>query len=490
MENGLYSKNCVTDFPSVTFPTQPTEITGTYTGDYRKELCHGVPLYNWMGRDYAPPILRNYGANNLQIYKMNDDIGPNCQTILEMVEEGNKASFTQYINRGTDFMVPKSKVQLVYYYLLINAGAKRNTRKIIARVNTAPLKWLIESFRRPKKFFGNNETPIGTLLWFMSSDVLMHWHGYDSHIYKLNLKHIDKLIGIMIDELDAMGYLDSTVLAFTADHGNYKAKKSGNIMDLLQRKGLRQFHRRKYIKGNMDLAEFGSVGVFNFNGKNTTGNKYGWTHPTIGEMEKYGPKSVNLFEELFKTEGTELMYHRKDGNTHEKGALILQRKDPKIGNIIKSVIEYRGSGKDMKTAFRNDQQEDVFGFGRDEKAVKLCDGKFHSIEDWLEATYHLDFAMHPDLLVRHFKNPRSCDIMVSTCGNVIYNIGHGKKKSDNLYSHDIGLRNSTIVPLIIGGSPEIPQKEVLFCKTTDIVPSLLKCIGKKPHESVVGRSLI
>ena len=116
MENGLYSKDCITDFPSVTFPTQVTQITGTYTGDYRRELCHGVPLYNWMGRDYAPPILRDYGGNDLQIYKMNEDIGSNCKNILEMVGEGNKTSLAQFINRGTNYMVPKSKIQLIYYY--------------------------------------------------------------------------------------------------------------------------------------------------------------------------------------------------------------------------------------------------------------------------------------------------------------------------------------------------------------------------------------
>ena len=72
----------------------------------------------------------------------------------------------------------------------------------------------------------------------------------------------------------------------------------------------------------------------------------------------------------------------------------------------------------------------------------------------------------------------------------MYNIGHGKKKNENMYSHDIGLRISAVVPLIIGGSLEIPVKEIPYCKTTDIVPSLLYCLGKKPHESVIGENLI
>jgi bisphosphoglycerate-independent phosphoglycerate mutase (AlkP superfamily) len=59
-----------------------------------------------------------------------------------------------------------------------------------------------------------------------------------------------------------------------------------------------------------------------------------------------------------------------------------------------------------------------------------------------------------------------------------------------LYLHDIGLRRSTVVPLIIGGSNNIPIKKVSYCKITDIVPTLLKMLGKKPHPSVVGESLI
>jgi len=72
----------------------------------------------------------------------------------------------------------------------------------------------------------------------------------------------------------------------------------------------------------------------------------------------------------------------------------------------------------------------------------------------------------------------------------LYNIKDGKKNNDNISNHDIGLRNCMVVPLIIGGSSDIPQQKIEYCKTTDIVPTLLKFIGKKPHKSVVGQSLI
>ncbi|MFX1594296.1 MAG: alkaline phosphatase family protein, partial [Promethearchaeota archaeon] len=92
MDNGIYSENCITDFPPITYPTQVSLITGTYTGDFKKEPCHGIPLLNWMDRDVAPPILREYASKNLQIYKINEEMSKNCRTILEMAGEGNTAS--------------------------------------------------------------------------------------------------------------------------------------------------------------------------------------------------------------------------------------------------------------------------------------------------------------------------------------------------------------------------------------------------------------
>ena len=44
--------------------------------------------------------------------------------------------------------------------------------------------------------------------------------------------------------------------------------------------------------------------------------------------------------------------------------------------------------------------------------------------------------------------------------------------------------------LIIGGSEDIPVKEISHCKITDIVPTLVKMLGVKPHTSVVGKNLI
>lgn len=489
MENGIFSKNCITDFPSITYPTHVSIVTGTYTGDYRKELCHGVPLGDWMGRDTTPPHVRSYSSKHLQIYKVNEDLGSNCQNILEMFDEGNKSSITQFISRGADYIFPENKLKVAYYYILLKYA--RQKMKIATRANLTVVHKLLNNFRKPKKYFGNNEPPIASLLWFMTSDILMHLFGFDSRPYILNLIHIDKVIGRLIRELDKMGYLDDTVLAITSDHGNYKADKIGNLKTFTQQNKLRDYHPRKNIKGNVDVAEFGGVGFFYFKGSNNNSQKYRWNYPTIKNLENYGPKNINLFEKLFRLEDINLMYYRDDDNLYDKGIIHLKQKDRKTGKIHSGIIEYRGSGINLKTRYSfEDPNNDIFGYNKNNISSKMINNKFHSLKEWMDATHHIDYPMYPDLIPRHFKNPRSADIIISTSGKVLFNYQHGKNSMHSLYTHDLGLRKSSIVPLIIAGSSEIPAIEISYCKITDIVPTLLKMVGKKAHKSVIGESLI
>ena len=97
--------------------------------------------------------------------------------------------------------------------------------------------------------------------------------------------------------------------------------------------------------------------------------------------------------------------------------------------------------------------------------------------------------MTVDQIPRYLKNPRSCDIMTSSLGEYVFGYEHGKTMPSHPYSHDIGLKKSMTVPFIIGGSPNIPKLELAYCKTTDMVPTLLNLLGEKPHYSVVGKSV-
>jgi hypothetical protein len=489
VQNCIYSKNCVTDFPSVTYPTQVSTITGTYTGDYRNELCHGIPAFHWMDKQFSPPLVRNYGSNNLQIYKLNSDLGRNCQTICEMIPEGNKTSITQFINRGVDYFFPENKLKLIFYYLIINYYKKIKT--VIKYANNIVVQKLLDNFKNPSKYFDVNEPPICSLIWFMSSDILLHKYGSESKVYKLNLLHIDKLIGKLFEGLRELGYLEDTAIAILSDHGNYKAEKVGTLNNIIKSLGLKNYHPHKNSRGNVNISEFDGIGFFNFKQLNNFTSKDTWNPPNKKDLENYGPKKINLFEKLFKIEGTSLMYYAEAENNYQKGKILLKRKKNNQ-EFIHGILEYEGTGKHMKTRYinLNEDEGDIFGYYKDVRAHKCLDGKFHTIDEWLETTHHVDFPLYPDLLCRHYKNPRSADIILSTEGRITYNIEHGIKQNEQIYKHDIGAQSSSIVPLIITGSNEIPKKKIEFCKITDVVPTLMTLLGKKVPKSVIGNSLI
>lgn len=492
MNNGIYSRKCITDFPAVTYPTQVSMITGTYTGNYQKELCHGVPSFHWMDRGVSPPILRDYGTYGsdeyIQLYKLNDDIGINCRTLPEMINEGNKSSIGQFINRGSHYFFPERKIKMALYYLLIRYSG--NIKKFMFLANNFLIKKLIDNFEKPKKYFKINEPPICSLLLFFTSDILMHLYGFNSKVYKLNLMLIDKLLGVLIKELAKMGYLEDTAITISADHGNYKANKLGDLRFFFKHNGLTHYHPSRNIKGNTNVSEFGGIGIFNFKSPNSNNTKE-WKRPSLKELENFGKKKVNLFQRLFEIKDNYLMFYAEDNNTLKKGLIHLRRKSIKTGKIFSGFIEYIGNGRELKTRYRSESQDfDIFNYINDDLACKMLDGKFHSSQEWLSHTYHIDYSMYPDLITRQFKNPRGADVITCTGGNIVYNIKHGKRKGKSLYQHDIGIRKNIVVPLIIGGSSEIPLREISFCKTTDIVPTLLKMLGKKPHKSVIGNSLI
>jgi len=466
-ENGISCSNCVTSYPAITFPCYGNIVTGSYSGYFPKE-GNAVPLYHWVNRMDPPstskksPFIRNYGDRK-QVLKINKDIGNNVKTIFEQAPKENLLSSTCFLYRGSYFALAKNFL---------------NMEPIFKNIEVA--------FKNPGVYFSNKEAPLITLGYVPHTDDIMHKLGFDHPNYVNLVFECDKYLGSLMNTLKTKGYYDDTAVAIITDHGNYKAKKMVDLEPFFQQKGLVPYDPKNGI-GDFD-CNFGSVGFFNFPGET-------WHHhPTIQQMQKFKPSGtgkleMNLFDTLWKIPGIKFMYYRDDDNKPEKGIINIEYQEKNSGKRIKGLIEYQDFGKEQKVKYTFDG-DDFYGYSENEISAKILDNRFHTIEEWLEATNHIDFPMIIDQIPRYFKNPRSCDIMVSTLGEFAFNYEHGKTVNNHLYSHDIALRESMIVPFIIGGSPEIPLMELSYCKTTDMVPTLLDLLGLKPHSSVIGKSLL
>ncbi|OLS15149.1 MAG: Uncharacterized protein of the AP superfamily [Promethearchaeota archaeon CR_4] len=470
-EQGIKCELCCTAYPAVTLPTHPGMLTGAYSGNYAIE-GHGIPHYHWVGRDTHPITLRNYSSLNL--YYENEDLGTGARTIFEQFGEGNSLSVFQFPNRGAHCVRPKTKrgaYALGFYYMLLRGGMWKMHRSIVSTI--------LDAFEHPKHFFETNEVPVVSVGWMPGTDAIMHVKGYDSDLYAQELLKCDVYIGELIQGLKNLGYYESTAIAVTSDHGNYKAERAGQLDPWLDAYKLRPYDP-KTQQGDHDIA-FGGLGFFNFPG-------HSWhEHPTNDQLEHYGSQKINLYEAVFKIKDVELLYYPLDSSSPDRGQIRVIRKNCEV--FCHGLIEWQGHGKSqqVKYTFEN---EDPLEYNKDLVAQRLLDNKYHNIEEWLAHTHHLPWgAMLVDQLPRYFKNRRAGDFIVSTLGKACYNYEHGRTVNDHVYSHDVGSQRDMMVPLVLGGSPSIPQCDVPFCKTTDIVPTLLQLIGRTPDKTVVGKSL-
>ncbi|MHA1830813.1 MAG: hypothetical protein ACTSWR_04700 [Candidatus Helarchaeota archaeon] len=94
-----------------------------------------------------------------------------------------------------------------------------------------------------------------------------------------------------------------------------------------------------------------------------------------------------------------------------------------------------------------------------------------------------------DQITRLFKNKNSCDILCSTIGETIFNYEHGKTKNQHIYGHDICTYEGVTCPLLISGG-NISEKNIQFCKSADLVPTIVKLLNGNLASSVIGKSLI
>jgi len=230
------SDKCICTWPSVTFPSHPTILSGCYT------QYHEMNLINMFYRDQPEEAVEwarghemNY-TDGLKAFKLNQSFSrkPGRKTLYEQVNDAGGTSFRS--NEG----------------LWRGAVSSRGTFKSVLRYlwgthvkkawgsNFYTTRDVVRAFKNPKKFSCEDDVtgeyrelgsapPSFTCAWFMASDLAMHFWGYDQEEYIKTLIDIDKQIGKCFKELDKMGKLEETLFIFTSDHGNYKCDRFGDL---------------------------------------------------------------------------------------------------------------------------------------------------------------------------------------------------------------------------------------------------------------------
>ena len=129
MENGIYSKTCITDFPSVTYPTQPTLITGTYTGNYKKfsRISVGVNAYLHPVLRAAIPRTSFYPVPKIDLSLVKLIPKEDLQTFL--IERESAKFFLKFI-AGIMPYKNKNLVNALFLYFKVNREYNYNKSEI------------------------------------------------------------------------------------------------------------------------------------------------------------------------------------------------------------------------------------------------------------------------------------------------------------------------------------------------------------------------
>ena len=456
-ENSIYGKS-ITTFPSVTMPAHLTIMTGLYQDSYQ------VPLIHWYDR--VNKKIKNY-SNNLQAFEIYKDIGE-VKTIFEMID-GYSCNVFESIHRGATYNYPgklKAIIKYVYYRYLTNLN----------KSNEIVNKRILKVFKKPNKYLPqkSQEIPKLTVGWFLAPDILLHMFGANSEAYLNGLKSVDKAIGDLINGLKELKILDETIIIITSDHGNYTANELYNPQPHLSNKNLYPLQPKKQ-KGDYDVAD-GSVLGFYFSGDED--NQY----KTESALRNYN--NIDVIKAVQKLKGIKWVAYRSDNNTPNKGTFQIIRKiNDKWEN---SFIHYSNN----KTRYEIENVDILNYYNKNSSPDWLDHNKFYSMDEWLKNTHDLDFPMFPDQLFRNFQNPNCCDLFASSMAEIVYNSVHGVvKKNFHIHAHDVALRCSMQVPLMIY-NPLFKEKKIIFSKTSDIIPTILKILNIKKPTYLCGKNLL
>ena len=172
---------------------------------------------------------------------------------------------------------------------------------------------------------------------------------------------------------------------------------------------------------------------------------------TVENLKNYNDTNLNLLELLLGLPGVQYITYRDKDNVIIKG---------KKGT---GKIEWREEL--TKYSFNG---VDPLEYELNSDANKLIDGKFHSIDEWLESTIETNNIILVDQLARIFQLENSPDIIVLTDGKIVYH---------HLHSHDLPTQESMRVPLLIF-NPSFDKKDLGIKKITDIYDMVLNYLKK------------
>ena len=479
---GTRIADAVTVIPSITYPAGVSMLTGQLPGH------HGITGNRWFDRDTL--VLEDYiGPSDYQhvdsefaaptLFEMTPDLY--SVSVLFAPHRGVTRYFSNWTSGG--FTLVFGTMEELDALTAYRVGE-------IGREAAAAGRW-----------------PDILWLYFPGPDHIAHQFGPGSPQYRAILRNLDVQVGRVADALRQAGVYDRTLITLISDHGHMPVDPARRV-DLIGRLRDDGFtvSNRELVGGTYEqrLGEFGPARIVVLDDGNRraalhlrAGPKWA-DRPTLAQIERFhrdfgGPavrdNPAPFWNVLLSALPPGRLAAIRDGDNRvilasEAGQSAVDRQIQQPagsgGKAPGSQPDHHVAGAGSLAAIPLAGSSyrytvltgaDPLGLASSPAAEKLLDGRFHSSEDWLEATID---SSAPDLvaqIVDYFDSRRSGDLLLFSTGRWQFAAGtaggHG----------GITPMDMRIVWAFAG--PTIPAGcSVPFGRVVDLTPTLLDFLGR------------
>jgi hypothetical protein len=466
VDRGLYVPRAVANTPSVTLANETSFVTGLFPGH------HGIVGINWFDRNRL--VWRNY-ETIAQKNTLDGDYA--ATTIYEHFPDRTTFSLFFQAHRGvTKFVENWTSAGPPFFF-----GAY----EYVDRLALYRFHIVADVARRRGRF------PAVTVVYLLAPDFRAYGFGVLSERYRDALRHTDRQIGRVLADMERVGLLDDLYLLLVSDHSLCEVTRHLPLRRFLSKEldldlapgrlwentpfERRLSHYRQhsvvlYGSGDRyaaiclrrpDRVEGGAIGF------------HAWPlRPMPADLASYptrGSAVVNILAALVRQEAVDAV------------AYSVGRDRVRVRRKSGEVEFHQPGGRGGKIAYRVVSGTDPLGWRATVPAEALA-GRPLTGRQWLEGTARSDYPDLPAQIVAYFRSRLAGDLAVFAAPGWdftnTHRAGHGGLRPGDLH-----------VPLAIAG-PGIRPHTLPVARTTDVMPTILRLLGRPVPAGLDGQSLV
>ncbi len=465
VDRGLYAPRAAAAIPSVTLANLTSVVTGVFPGH------HGVTGVNWFDRNQL--VWRDY-STIAQKNTLDGDYA--ATTIYELLNDELTFSLFFQPHRGaTKFYEDRLSAGPPFFF---------GRYEYVDRLTLHRFEEVCDLAREVGRF------PALTIVYLLAPDYRAYGHGVSSAQYAEALRHSDRQIGRVLSDIERAGLLDKIVIALVSDHGMGDIHGHFHLERFLSNDvGLKigtthwwendPFEERLEDNEKVTTVPYGSGDRYWAlcmrkpiikDGK-VTGTAPWFARPSAEDLQAYPTRRwpANVPDILVRQPAVDAVAYACGPNR------VRVRRS-------RGEVEFRqDGGRGAPIAFKTISGDDPLGW-KGKVSPEAMQGKPLPERQWLRETIHTDYPDLPAQILSYFRARRAGDLVVFAAPGWDFDNknqgGHGGIRPEDIF-----------VPLMLAG-PGVPRSRVEEARSVDLMPTLLKLLGRDIPADLDGAPLV